>query len=125
MSQCDLKFNRKMNVSHSDLLFYSPVILPYIMKSIRCLRGGWVRQRCHVSCVTRAFNLHWLTIGQCLLFLQQVRVEGGCFYFFCFSLSFISSFSPIPPIHLYYLFYLSSPFLREMMQNDPQGLTCR
>ena len=36
-----------------------------------------------------------------------------------------SSFFPVPLFHLfYYLFYLFSPFLWEMAQNDPQGLTC-
>ena len=37
-----------------------------------------------------------------------------------------SSFFPVPLFHLfYYLFYHFSPFLWEMTQNDPQGLTCR
>ena len=36
-----------------------------------------------------------------------------------------SSFFPVLLFHLfYYLFCLSSPFLWEMTQNDPQGLTC-
>ena len=36
-----------------------------------------------------------------------------------------SSFFPFPLCHLLYcLFYLFSPFLWEMTQNDPQGLTC-
>ena len=63
---------------------------------------------------------------QHLLSLQQVMVLGKMFYFFSFftftpvplsflSLSFISST----------LFYLVSPSLWEMTQNDPQGLTCR
>ena len=63
--------------------------------------GGWVRQRCRVSCVTRASNWYWHIVGQGLLSLQQVGIEGECFYF-CFftfihfplsslSLSFISS----------------------------------
>ena len=51
-------------------------------------------------CILRHRGVHWLTVGQGLLSLQQVRVEEGCFYFFCFftviflsplSLSFISS----------------------------------
>ena len=50
--------------------------------------------------ILRHRGVHWLTVGQGLLSLQQVRVEEGCFYFFCFftviflsplSLSFISS----------------------------------
>ena len=57
---------------------------------------------CHVSCVIGASNWYWLTVGQGLLSMWQVRVEGEFFYFFCFftfipvplsslSLSFISS----------------------------------
>ena len=84
--------------------------------------GGWVRQRCHVSCVTWASNWYWLTVGQGLLSLQQVRVEGECFYFFGSSLSFIFLFSPVHLFH--FLYNLSSPFLWEMTQNDPQGLMC-
>ena len=86
--------------------------------------GGWVRQRCHVSYVTRVSNWHWFTLGQGLLSLQQVKVEGGCFYIFCFFTFIHFPFSPVPLLHLlYYLFYLSSPFLWEMTKNDPQGLT--
>ena len=58
---------------------------------------------CHcVSYITGASNWYWLAVGQGLLSLYWVRVEGECFYFFCFftfipvplsslSLSFISS----------------------------------
>ena len=64
-------------------------------------RGSWVRQRCPVAFVTGASNWYWLSFGQGLLSLQQVRVEGEC-YFFCsfmffhfplysLSLSFFSS----------------------------------
>ena len=38
-----------------------------------------MRQRCCVSCVTVASNRYWLTVGQGLISLQQVRVEGVCF----------------------------------------------
>ena len=62
--------------------------------------GGWVRQRCRVSCVTGASNCDWLTVGQGLLFLQQVRVEGEYFYFFCF-LSFINF--PLSPLSLSFI----------------------
>ena len=66
------------------------------------VEGGWVRWRCPVAFVTMAPNWYWLTVGQSLLSLQQVRVEGECCYFFCsftffqfhlssLSLSFISS----------------------------------
>ena len=61
-----------------------------------------MRQRCHVSCITGASKWYWLTVRRGLLQLQQVRVEGEYFNFFCFftfihfppsslSLSFITS----------------------------------
>ena len=59
--------------------------------------GGLLRQRCGVAYVTRASNWgYWLTVGQGLISLQQVRVEGGVFIFsvsllsFSFALSFLS-----------------------------------
>ena len=77
-------------------------------------RGGWVRQRCCVFYVTGASNWYWLTGGQGLLSLLQVKVEGECFYFFCFFTFIHFLFSPVPLFHLlYYFFYLSSPFLWE------------
>ena len=84
--------------------------------------SGWVRQRCRVSCVTGASNWYWLTIVQGLLSLQQVKVEGECFYFFCFF-TFIhfplSSLSLSFLFHLlHYLFCLSSPFLWETTEDD-------
>ena len=42
--------------------------------------------------------------------MGQVRVEGGCFYFFCFFPFILILFLPCPPL-LYYLFYLFSPIL--------------
>ena len=67
---------------------------------------GWFGEvRCRVSCITEVSNWYWLTVGQGLLSLQQVWVEGECFCFFCFftfiqiphsplSLSFISTTIP-------------------------------
>ena len=52
--------------------------------------------------------------------------RGGMFLFFLFlHFHFCSSFFPVPLFDLYYLFYPFPPFLREMTQNNPQGLTCR
>ena len=53
-------------------------------------RGAWAscNERCRVSYVTGASNWYWLTVGQGLLSLQQVRVDGECFYF--------STFIPVP-----------------------------
>ena len=84
--------------------------------------GGWVRQRCRVSCVTAASIWYWLIVGQGLLSLQQVRRN---FFFFCFFTFIHFPFLPFPlSSSLLCFFYLSSPFLRETTQNDPQGLTC-
>ena len=52
--------------------------------------------------------------------------RGGMFLFLLFlRFHSCSSFFPVPLSHLLnYLFYLFSPVLWEMTQNDPQGLTC-
>ena len=52
---------------------------------------------------------------------------GGMFLFPLFlHFHSFTSFSPVPLFHLlYYLFYLSSPFLWDTTQNDPQELTCQ
>ena len=62
---------------------------------------------------------YWLAVGQGLLSLQQVRVEGDVFITSVSSLSFSPFICPL--FHLFsYLFYLSSPFLWEMAQIDQQ-----
>ena len=61
---------------------------------------GWVRQRCCVSYVTGASNWDWLTVEQGLLSLQQVRVDGEWFYFFCF---FIFIHFPLSPLSLSFI----------------------
>ena len=73
---------------------------------------GWVRRRCPVAFVTGAPNWYWLTVGQGLLSLQQVRVEEECcnfFYSFTFfhflSLLYPSLSSPL--VSLLSLFSLS------------------
>ena len=80
--------------------------------NFKCLvRKGGRLGEAKASCVlvTGASNTYWLTAGRGLMSLQQVRVEGVRFYFFCF-LNFIHfPFSPDPLFHfLYYLFYLFS-----------------
>ena len=58
--------------------------------------------------------------------LAAGKGRGECFYLFCFLTLIHFPFSPVPLFDLlYYLFYLylSSPFLWETTQNDPQGLT--
>ena len=61
------------------------------------LGGGWLRRRCRVSYryVTRVPNWYWLTVGQNLLSLLQVRVEGECSNFFCFVTFFHLPLSPL------------------------------
>ena len=63
--------------------------------------GGWVRQRCRLSCITGVSNWNWLTVGQGLLSLQQVRVEEEGFYFFCF---FTFIHFPLSPLSLSFIF---------------------
>ena len=75
--------------------------------------------------LARASNWYWLTVGQGLLSLQQVWVEGECLISSVSSLSFIFLFLPCPSLSSSQLSLLSSPFLWETTQNDPQGLTCR
>ena len=65
--------------------------------------GGRVVRRCHVSCVTGASNWYWLTVGQGLLSLKKVKVEGECFYFFCFF-----PFIPVPLSSLFLSFISST-----------------
>ena len=66
-----------------------------------------------------ASNRYWLTFGQSLLSLQQVRVEGECFYFFCFFTVIHFPFSPVPLFHLlYHLFYLFFAGRRDKMTHQ-------
>ena len=67
---------------------------------VRC-PVGWLGEA-KVSC-----NWYWLTVGQGLLSLQQIKVEGECFYF-CFFTFIHFPFSPVPLFHL--LNYLLSLF---------------
>ena len=60
--------------------------------------SGRVVQRCHVSYVTGASNWYWLTVGQGLLSLKQVRAEGGSFISSVSSLSFLFLFLPCPSL---------------------------
>ena len=57
---------------------------------------------CHVSYVTGASNWYCLTVGQGLISLYQVRVEGECLYFFCFF-----TFIPVP-LSTLFLSFISS-----------------
>ena len=108
------------------------IIIIIIIKTNRALGmwgwgwGGWVRQRCRVSYVTGASNWCWLTIGQGLVSLQQVRVEGECFYFFCF---FTFIHFPLSLLSLSFVSSTISSISRLLSLGDdtkwPQRLTCR
>ena len=105
------------NVASHQVLHCLPVIQ-------RFLGGVWVVRRCPLSYITIGSNWYWLTVGQGLLSLQQVRVEGKCLYFFCFFTfipvllsSLALSFVPVPSLSSLLL-----SFLLETTQNDPQRL---
>ena len=64
-----------------------PCALVQSYLDILCL--GWLGEA-KVSCfLHHQSNWYGLIVWQGLLSLQQVRVEGECFYFFCLLLSFI------------------------------------
>ena len=80
---------------------------------------GW--SGCAVSYISRHRGV------QLILAYSWARPARGQMFLFLLFLHFhsCSSFFPVPFFHLfYYLFYLFSPFLLEMTQNDPHGLTC-
>ena len=67
---------------------------------VSCISHHRGIQRRRVSYVTEASNWYLLIVGQGLLSLQNVKVEGECFYFFCFFTFIHFSFSPVPLFHL-------------------------
>ena len=81
-----------------------------------------MRQMYRVSCVTGRPS----DIGLQPTVLAAGKGRGGDVLISSVSLlSFIFLFLPCPSLSsLSYMFYHSSPFLREMTQKDPQGLTC-
>ena len=82
-----------------------------------------------VSCILRHWGVQLILAYSWArpAILVAGKGRGGIFLFLLFlHFHSCSSFFPVPFFHLFYfLFYLFSPFLREMTQNDPQGLTCR
>ena len=112
---------------YSGHLYIGPLTDLPICYSCLSQRAGWLGEA-KVLCLLH----HWGV--QLILTCSWARpailaagkgrgVEGECFYFFCFFTVIHFPFSSIPLFHL--LYYLSSPFLWETTQNDPQGLTCR
>ena len=120
------------NSVDSDQMLHSTVSRMQHL-GLHCLRGGWVRQRRPVAFVTGIPNWYWLTVGQGLLSLQQVRIEGECCYFFCSAagkdrggmllfllfLHFLSfpSFFTIPPFHLLYYLFSFLPFSNQSIKS--------
>ena len=83
-----------------------------------------VWRRYHVFCITGASNLYSLIVGQGLLSLYQVRVEGDVFISSVSSISFLFLFLPCPSLSSPLLLYLLSLFSLSL-GDDTQGLTCR
>ena len=81
-----------------------------------------VRRRCPVAFVTGASNWYWLTVGQGLLSLQQVKVEGGCCYFFSSFVFFHFSASSLSVscISSTFFFFISFPL---SLRDDTEWLT--
>ena len=108
-----LKWKNKCSQTQQIIPFKNKPLLIMPLCS-RKQRGGWERQRCHISCVTRASIWYWLTVGQTCYSCSRCG-RGGMFLFLLFlHFHSFSSFFPVPLIHLlYYLFWLSSPSLWE------------
>ena len=104
---CSKTFNLQSKFDYASVIFPCSCAV-YIYKIMILLNnfssetgGGWVRQRCQLSYIIGVSNWDWLTVGQGLLFLQQVTVEGGgYFYFFCF---FTSIHFPLSPLSLSFI----------------------
>ena len=79
-----------------------------------------MRQRYHVSCLTGTSNWYWLRVGQGLLSLQQVRVEGECFYFF-----WLFTFIHFPPSPLFFALISSTISLLPFSWRLYKGLTLK
>ena len=84
-------------IAHQIFMFFQGYNTQYTK-----LSWGWLGEA-KVLCIIRAFSWYWLTVGQGLLSLQQVRIEGNVFISSVSSLSFIFVFLPCPS--------LSSPLL--------------
>ena len=86
--------------------------------------SGWLSEA-KVSCILhhRGVQLILAYIWARPAILAAGKGRGGIYVFLLFlHFHSFSSLSLIPFFHLlYYIFYLSSPFLWETAQNDPQG----
>ena len=92
----------------SDFKISRALCITYGKSHAQTDRWGWLGVAKVLYYVTEASNWYWLKVGEGLLSLQQVRVEGECFYFFCFFTFIHFPFCPVPLFyHLYYFFSLS------------------
>ena len=120
-------FCMHMPIMPSHKILLASLVFIAVWQSLVCtLGGGRVVLRCRIlrhQGVKLILAYSWARPA----ILVAGKGRGGMLLFLLF-LHFNSCFSffPVPLFHLfYYLFYLFSPFLWEMTQNDPQGLTCR
>ena len=102
-------------VTHHECSLYMACILclPY---------WGWSGEK--VSCILMSPG-HPIDVGLQLgkaCFLVAGKGRGELFLFLLFL--HFPSCSSLFPVLLFSLYYLFSPFLLEMTQNDPQGLMC-
>ena len=101
---------------------------PFIITHTSSLYGGW-SGGVKVLCILHHWGIQLILAYSWArpAILVVGKGRGGMFLFLLFlHFHSCSSFFPVPLFHLLYsLFYLFSPFLWEMTQNDPQGLTCR
>ena len=94
--------------------------------NLQCLiKGGWLGEA-KVLCILRHWGIQLILAYSWTrpAVLAAGKGRGGMFLFLQFlHFRSFSSFSPVPLFYLLcYLFYLSSPFLWETTQYDPQGL---
>ena len=106
----------------SDLHFRKYVIKCLYRFSVMKIRRGWLGEA-KVSCILRHRSIQLILAYSwtrpAILAAGKGR-GGGMFLFLLFLHCYSFSFFPYLFLLLYYLFYLSSPFLWETTQNDPR-----
>ena len=107
-------------------IYFSPKLLKFYINMLMLLKNYsfWMSVDCILCHRGVQLILAYRWTRPAILVVGKGR--GGMFLVLLFlPFHSCSSFFPVPLFHfLYCLFYLFSPFLWEMTQNDPQGLTC-